>query len=64
MLNLGKLSKLGKKSRKTLERNYLNSAIESGFVTMLHPDNPHHPQQKYYLTEKGKQLYMQIKKGK
>ena len=60
LLNMGKLSNLDKKARKTLERNYITPAIEADYVTMLYPNNPHHPKQKYYLTEKGKQLYMQI----
>lgn len=57
LLKLGKLTK----SRETLEQKFLNPSIEAGFVMMLYPNKPHHPQQKYYLTEKGKQLYMQIK---
>lgn len=57
LLKLGKLTK----SRETLEQNYLNPAIKAGFVTMLYPNNPHHPKQAYYLTDKGKILYEQIK---
>ena len=35
---------------------YLNPAIQQGYVAMLYPDKPRHPKQKYYLTEKGKEL--------
>ena len=53
MLDLGKLKH---KSREVLEKQYLAPAIEQGFVAMLYPDKPRHPKQKYYLTEKGKEL--------
>lgn len=58
LLKLGKLTK----SRETLEQNFITPAIKEGYVTMLYPDNPHHPKQKYYLTEKGEQLYLQLTK--
>lgn len=50
LLNLGKLSC---KSRETLEQNFLAPAMALGLVTMLYPDSPQHPKQKYLLTEKG-----------
>ncbi len=31
----------------------LGSKIHEGFVTMLYPDKPKHPRQKYLLTVKG-----------
>ena len=51
-----KLHKLGHKSNKTLIEQYFTPAIKQGLVAMLYPDKPHHPKQKYYLTEKGKEL--------
>ena len=51
-----KLHKLGHKSNKTLTEQYFTPAIKQGFVAMLYPDKPRHPKQKYYLTEKGKEL--------
>ena len=56
LLKLGKLTK----SRETLEQNFINPAIDDGYIAMLYPNNPHHPKQKYYLTEKGKTLYLQL----
>ena len=50
MLELGKLSC---KSRVTLENNFIAPAIKLGLVTMLYPNSPRHPKQKYSLTVKG-----------
>ena len=44
-------------TRQYLMKAYLNPAIEQGLVTMLYPDSPRHPKQKYLLTEKGKMVY-------
>ena len=44
------------KSKPYFKKHYIDPAIELGIVAMLHPDNPKHPKQKYYLTEKGKDL--------
>lgn len=44
-------------SDSNLVDNYLNPAIKQGLVTMLYPDSPRHPKQKYLLTEKGKIVY-------
>lgn len=40
-------------SSSNIMESYLKPAIEQGYVTMLYPDKPRHPQQKYMLTEKG-----------
>ena len=56
-----KLGKLACKSRETLEKTYLNPAMEQGYVTMLYPDNPRHPKQKYLLTPKGLELLNVLK---
>jgi predicted HTH transcriptional regulator len=60
LLESGKLTNLKNISRKTLERQYITPALKDGYVTMLYPNNLHHPKQKYYLTEKGKTLYLQL----
>lgn len=44
------------KNVRYFSKSYLVPAIQQGFVTMLYPDKPRHPKQKYYLTEKGKEL--------
>ena len=50
------MSALGLKERKNFLNNYLDPAIDSGYVEPLYPDSPHSPKQKYILTEKGKEL--------
>ncbi|WP_418210402.1 Fic family protein [Bacteroides zhangwenhongii] len=45
------------KDRENFMANYLNPAIKEGFVTMLYPDKPRHPRQKYLLTVKGLAVY-------
>ena len=44
------------KNVRYFSKSYLVPAIQQGFVAMLYPDKPRHPKQKYYLTEKGKEL--------
>lgn len=47
---------LNLKDRVNFRTTYLNPAIEQGCVQMLYPDQPNHPKQKYYLTERGRAL--------
>ena len=47
---------LNLKSRKNFMTNYLCPAIEAGWVVLLYPDKPNHPDQRYYLTEAGLQI--------
>ena len=51
------------KDRKNFLEYSLNPTIKEGFVTMLYPDKPHHPRQKYLLTEKGLALYNELTKA-
>jgi len=41
------------KNRENFVDNYLNPAITGGYVSLLYPDKPRHPRQKYLLTVKG-----------
>ena len=54
------MGKMGLKHRPTFMENYLNPAIENGFVRLLYPDSPRHPRQKYLLTVKGMMMYNQL----
>ena len=45
------------KNRENFMDNYLNPAIENGYVRLLYPNSPRHPRQKYLLTVKGLTLY-------
>jgi len=49
------------KHRENFRLSYTTPALANGVIAMLYPDKPNSSKQKYYLTEKGKQLYMQIK---
>ena len=50
------------KHRPTFLENYLNPAINEGYIRMLYPDSPRHPRQKYLLTVKGPGAYKEIKR--
>lgn len=50
------MKKLELKDRKNFLEYTLNPAIQQGYVTMQYPNSPHHPRQKYLLTDKGKGL--------
>lgn len=54
------MGKMGLKHRPTFMDNYLNPAIENGFVRLLYPDSPRHPRQKYLLTVKGMISFNQL----
>lgn len=45
------------KDRENFMEKYLYPAIKEGLVTMLYPDKPRHPRQKYLLTAKGLAVY-------
>ena len=48
---------VGLKDRENFMEYSLNPAIKEGFVSMLYPDKPRHPRQKYLLTVKGLAVY-------
>ena len=50
------LKKLGISSRRYVRINMLNPAIEGGYVLRAYPEKPNHPNQRYYLSEKGLKL--------
>ena len=54
------MGKIELKHRPTFMENYLNPAIENGFVRLLYPHSPRHPRQKYLLTVKGMMLFNQL----
>ena len=58
----GLMEKVGLKHRPTFLENYINPALDAGFLKVVYPDKPNHPRQKYLLTAKGLALYNEIKK--
>lgn len=55
------LNVLELKERKSFISLYLNPAIDEGYVSMLYPDSPRHPRQKYLLYIKGLAVYNEFK---
>ncbi|MCR5644884.1 MAG: putative DNA binding domain-containing protein [Bacteroidales bacterium] len=47
------VTSLSPKSKQLFRKQFIYPSIEAGIVAMTYPDNPRHPQQKYYLTELG-----------
>ena len=50
------LIKMHLKGRRNFFMKYLSPAIEGGYVLRAYPDKPNHPNQRYYLSEKGLKL--------
>jgi ATP-dependent DNA helicase RecG len=53
---------LGLKHKGNFRDNYLEPALEQGYIQMKHPDSPNHPKQRYLLTKKGESLKYELKK--
>ena len=49
---------LDMKNRDNFMKNYLSPAIANGYLAMLYPDVPKHRKQAYYLTEKGRSVFL------
>ena len=47
---------LSLKYRPTYRENYMKPAIKQGLIDLLYPDNLNHPEQKYFLAQKGKSI--------
>lgn len=54
---------LGVKHRTNFKNNHLQVLIDEGLVAETYPDNPHHQDQAYYITEQGKVIKQALKKG-
>ena len=44
------------KDRKNFRTQYLDPALEAGWIALKYPDSPNHPKQAYLLTEAGKEV--------
>lgn len=51
--------KMGFKSKSSFIKNYLNPAQSAGIIQLEDSENPQSPNQRYGLTEKGKQIFYQ-----
>ena len=52
---------LSLRGRDNFRVNYLEPSMEEGLVLKLYPDSDNRPDQAYYLTEKGLQLWSELK---
>ena len=50
------LRRLHLKGRRYVYMSFIKPAIEGGYVLRAYPETPNHPQQRYYLSEKGLKL--------
>lgn len=51
--------RMGFKSKSSFIKNYLNPAQSTGIIKLEDSENPQSPNQRYGLTEKGKQIFKQ-----
>ena len=51
----------GRRNATYFRRNTIQPMLDEGVIAPLDTQSAHSPQQKYYLTEKGKALYKQLK---
>lgn len=49
-------------SRRTFIRKITGPVLEAGLIALTYPDNPRHPQQKYYLTDLGLAILEELEK--
>ena len=54
------MTAVGLKNRENFVEYSLNPAMRVGLVTMLYPDKPRHPRQRYLLTVKGVAVYNKL----
>lgn len=50
---------VGLKDKRNILKKYIYPAIEQHLIEQLYPESPNHPQQKYRLTDKGKESLKQ-----
>ena len=50
------MERLKLNNRSYFTKQYLQPAVNEGFITPIYPNQPRNPKQKYYLTEKGKRF--------
>ena len=51
---------VGLKDKPNFIEYSLSPAMQEGYVSMLYPDSPRHPRQKYLLTVKGLAAYKEL----
>ena len=54
------MAAVGLRDRPNFIEYSISPAIQEGYVSMLYPDSPRHPRQKYLLTVKGLAAYKEL----
>lgn len=54
------MAAVGLRNRENFMEYSLNPAMNEGFISILYPDKPRHPRQKYQLTVKGLAFWMEL----
>lgn len=49
------------RSKQLFMKQFIIPNVSDGLLAVIHPDNPHHPQQKYYLTEIGLEVLKRLR---
>ena len=57
------VTSLSPKSKQLFRKQFIYPSVKAGLITTTHPDNPRHPQQKYYLTEMGLAVLEELNKA-
>lgn len=60
--NLQLVTNCSPQSKQLFIKQFIVPSLEAGLIERTHPDNPHHPQQKYYLTELGLAVLAELTK--
>ena len=47
-------------SKQLFIKQFIAPNLDNEIIAMSHPESPHHPRQKYYLTELGKKILEMI----
>ena len=58
------MKKLSLKGRDNFRISYMEPSMAEGYVSKLYPESANRPDQAYYLTEKGLELFALLKDGK
>ena len=58
------MQQLGLRSSGNFRSTYLYPAIDQGYIAKLYPESDKRPDQAYYLTEKGLEVFSLLKKEK
>ena len=59
-----RISNCSPNSKQLFIKQFMVPTLEAGLIERAHPENPHHPQQKYYLRELGLVVLKLLKEEK